>query len=162
MNIARVDLAHGDLETNEGYLEELSKALMMRATKTCAVMVDLAGPVIRTGKNKDGGIINISIGQSLKIVSDMTVEGDGLTISTTYPLLSQYQRSDILGQHIYIADGELVCEVKSVDGDVIDVTCLNSYDLKGNSTVHIPGNAIDVYQPTEKDELDIKQFIHKR
>ena len=88
MNIARVDLAQGDLEANEGYLEELSKALMMRATKTCAVMVDLQGPAIRTGKNKDGSIINIAIGQSLKIVSDMTVEGDGLTISTTYPLLS--------------------------------------------------------------------------
>ena len=97
MNIARVDLANGDLETNENYLEELSKALMMRATKTCAVMVDLMGPAIRTGKNKDGSVIPISIGQSLKIVSDMTVEGDGLTISTTYPLLSQYQRSDILG-----------------------------------------------------------------
>ena len=97
MNIARVDLAFGDLETNESYIEELNKALMMRATKTCAMMVDLTGPAIRTGKNKDNQVINISIGQSLKIVSDMTVEGDGLTISTTYPLLSQYQRSDILG-----------------------------------------------------------------
>lgn len=145
MNIARVDLAHEDLEVNENYLDELSKALMMRANKTCAVMVDLMGPAIRTGKNKDGNIINIAIGQSLKIVSDMTVEGDGLTISTTYPLLSQYQRSDILGQYIYIADGELVLEVKSVDGDVIDCKCLNSYDLEGNQTVHIPGNAIDVY-----------------
>jgi pyruvate kinase len=97
MNIARVDLANGDIEANEAYIEELNKALMMRATKTCAVMVDLTGPSIRTGKNKDNQVINISIGQSLKIVSDMTVEGDGLTISTSYPLLSQYQRSDILG-----------------------------------------------------------------
>ena len=71
---------------------------MMRATKTCALMIDLTGPAIRTGKNKDNQVIPISIGQSLKIVSDMTVEGDGITISTTYPLLSQYQRSDILGQ----------------------------------------------------------------
>jgi pyruvate kinase len=73
MNIARVDLANGDLESNESYIEELNKALMMRATKTCAVMVDLTGPAIRTGKNKDNQVINISIGQSLKIVSDMTV-----------------------------------------------------------------------------------------
>ena len=83
-------------------------------------------------------------------------------MSTTYPLLSQYPRSDILGQQIFIADGELVCEVKSVDGDVIDVKCLNSYDLEGNQTVHIPGNAMDVYQPTEKDEIDIKQFVQKK
>ena len=55
-----------------------------------------------------------------------------------------------------------MCEVKSVDGDVIDVKCLNSYDLEGNQTVHIPGNAMDVYQPTEKDEIDIKQFVQKK
>ena len=55
-----------------------------------------------------------------------------------------------------------MCQVQSVDGDVIDVKCLNSYDLEVNETVHVPGNAMDVYQPTEKDEMDIKQFVQKK
>lgn len=118
--------------------------------KKCAVMVDLMGPSIRTGKNKEGAIIPIAVGQSLKIVSDVSIEGDGSTISTTYPLpVSE-------GQTIYIADGELACEVKSISGDIIDVKCLNSYDLKENSTVNLPGIQLDIYQPTEKDEMDLK------
>ena len=125
----------------------------MRLGKSCGVLVDLQGPCIRTGKNKDGALIPISVGQPLKIVSDMQIEGDGLNIATTYPLpVSE-------GQTIYIADGELVCEVKSVNGDIIEVKCLNSYDLPENSTVHLPSVALDIYQPTEKDEIDIKKFV---
>jgi pyruvate kinase len=85
----------------------------------------------------------------------MSVECDGLTVSTTYPLpVSE-------GQTIYIADGELACQVKSVNGDIIEVTCLNSYDLKECSTVNLPGIALDIYQPTEKDEMDLKNFVLK-
>lgn len=116
-------------------------------------MVDLQGPQIRTGKNKEGAVLPISAGQPLKIVSDMEVEGDGLTIATTYPLPVTED------QTIYIADGELQCVVKSVDGDVIEVKCQNSWDLEENSTVHLPGVALDLYQPTEKDEEDIQNFI---
>lgn len=118
-------------------------------------MVDLQGPQIRTGKNKEGAVLAISAGQDLKIVSDMEVEGDGLTIATTCPLNTIVT----VDQIIYIADGQLECKVVSIEGDVIEVKCQNSWDLEESSTVHLPGVALDLYQPTEKDEVDIKTLI---
>jgi pyruvate kinase len=77
--------------------------------------------------------------QPLKIVSDMEIEGDGLTIATTYPLPVS------VDQTIYIADGELKCTVISIEGDVIEVKCENSWDLEANATVHLPGVALDIF-----------------
>ena len=116
-------------------------------------MVDLQGPQIRTGSNKDGAVLPISAGQPLKIVSDMEIEGDGLTIATTFPLPVS------VDQTIYIADGQLSCVVQSIEGDVIEVKCQNSWDLEQNSTVHLPGVPLDMFQPTEKDIADITSFI---
>ena len=61
MNIARIDLSVGDQETHEKYLEEFNKAKHVRLGKPLAVMVDLMGPSIRTGKNKDGKVISIEV-----------------------------------------------------------------------------------------------------
>ena len=41
--------------------------------KKIATMVDLVGPVVKTGNLKDGKVVNIGSGQDLKIISDMTV-----------------------------------------------------------------------------------------
>lgn len=49
-------------------------------------MVDLVGPVITTGPLKEGKTVNIAAGQELKIVGDMSVEGDGLCIASSIPL----------------------------------------------------------------------------
>ena len=54
--------------------------------KTIATMVDLVGPVITTGPLKEGKTVNIAAGQELKIVGDMSVEGDGLCIASSIPL----------------------------------------------------------------------------
>lgn len=76
-------------------------------------MVDLVGPVVKTGNLKNGKVVNIGSGQDLKIISDMTVEGDGLQIASSIPLSVRVS----VGQTFYIGDGALACEVKTV-GDV--------------------------------------------
>ena len=49
-----------------------------------------------------------------------------------------------------------------IEGDVIEVKCLNSWDLEEHSQVHLPGVALDLFQPTEKDEQDIKLAIENQ
>lgn len=76
-------------------------------------MVDLVGPVVKTGNLKGGKAIAIAAGQDLKVVGDMTVEGDGLCIASSIPLSVRVS----VGQTFYIGNGDLACEVKEV-GDV--------------------------------------------
>ena len=110
------------------------------------MIVELQGPQIRTGRQKEGATISYATGQSLKIVCDADAESDAMTITVSDPLPVSED------QLIYIADGDLVCKVMKIEGDVIEVKCLNSWDLEEHSQVHLPGIALDLFQPTEKDE----------
>ena len=70
MNVARLNFANYDHKTYDQALENLQEALKQRPDKTCAVMLDTKGPVIKTGNNRDNKAIEIVAGQSLKIVID--------------------------------------------------------------------------------------------
>ena len=113
MDILRMDLATGDYEVHEATLANLTKAQKIRMAKNVATMVDLVGPVIKTGSLKDNLPVALASGQDLKIVGDMTVEGDGLCIASSIPLPVRVS----VGQTFYIGNGDLACEVKSL-GDV--------------------------------------------
>jgi pyruvate kinase len=80
-------------------------------------MVDLVGPVVKTGLLKEGKRVSIATGQELKIVGDMSVEGDGLCIASSIPLSVRVS----VGQTFFIGSGALACEVKDV-GDVSVLT----------------------------------------
>jgi pyruvate kinase len=87
MNVARLNFSNYDHKTYEQALDNLQEALRQRPDKTCAVMLDTKGPEIRTGLLKDHKSIELVAGQSLKIVTDYTFEGDSETISCSYPSL---------------------------------------------------------------------------
>jgi pyruvate kinase len=113
MDIVRLDLSTADHETHESHLTNLAKASKIRMGKTIATMVDLVGPVVKTGLLKEGKTVALASGQDLKIVGDMSVEGDGLCIASSIPLSVRVT----VGQTFYIGNGDLACEVKEI-GDV--------------------------------------------
>ena len=113
MDIARFDLDTANYETHEASLANLAKAAKIRLGKTIATMVDLVGPVVKTGLLKEGKTVSIASGQDLKIGGDMSVEGDGLCIASSIPLSVRVT----VGQTFYIGNGDLACEVKEI-GDV--------------------------------------------
>jgi pyruvate kinase len=118
MDIARLDMDTLNYDLHEASMANLAKAQKLRLGKSIATMVDLVGPVVKTGKLK-GEVVNIGSGQDLKIISDMTVEGDGLQIASSIPLSVRVS----VGQTFYIGNGDLACEVKSV-GDVSYISFL--------------------------------------
>lgn len=77
-------------------------------------MLDTKGPEIRTGYLKTRDPIEILANQKLKIVTDYQIEGDATKIACSYKDLP---KSVSVGSTIYIADGNLTCEVVEI-GDV--------------------------------------------
>lgn len=75
-----------DFEAHNATLANLVKAQKVRMDKHIGVIVDLQGPVVKTGFLKEGKPVSIAVGQDLKIISDMTVEGDSLQIASSIPL----------------------------------------------------------------------------
>ena len=92
-------------------MANLRDALKQRPDKNCAVMLDTKGPEIRTGLLKDHQPVTFEAGQSLRIVTDYSIEGDNTTISCSYRALPETVQ---VGSIIYIADGSLTCEVTEI------------------------------------------------
>lgn len=111
MNVARLNFSHGDHKTHGQSLENLQEALKQRPDKHVAVMLDTKGPEIRTGLLRDSKPIELTAGQTLKIVTDYAIEGDTTKIACSYKSLPT---TVSVGSTIFIADGSLTCEVVSV------------------------------------------------
>lgn len=113
MNVARCNFSHGDHKSHGQSLDNLREALKQRPDKTCAVLLDTKGPEIRTGMLKDSKPIELTAGQDLKIVTDYSFLGDNTCIACSYPELATTVQ---VGSTIFIADGSLTLEVKSLHG----------------------------------------------
>ena len=122
MNVARLNFSHGDHKTHGQSLENLQEALKQRPDKNCAVMLDTKGPEIRTGFLRDNKPIDLTAGQSLKIVTDYAIEGDNTKIACSYKSLP---KTVSVGSTIFIADGSLTCEVTEVHDVSLKINLAN-------------------------------------
>jgi len=113
MNVARLNFADGDHKTHAENLEALQYALKQRPEATCAVMLETMGPEITLGYMRDNKPVELKEGQSLKIVTDIAMEGDNQKVACTYKALPNTVR---VGGTIYIG-GALQTEVTET-GDV--------------------------------------------
>jgi len=86
-------------------------------------MADLQGPYIKTGYLKDHKPIELKKGSYIKIVHDISIEGNENVIASSHPIQVN------VGDTFDIADGSLSVEVKEVDHDFIEVKILNDFVL---------------------------------
>lgn len=118
-------------------------------------MLDTKGPEIKTGNTSGQKDIHLEAGQTLKIVTDFAIEGDNQKIACSFKNLPT---TVSVGSTIFIDDGNLTCEVQSIQDDHIVVTCLNSWKLGEQKIMNLPGAIIDLPALTESDEADLKDF----
>ena len=107
VNVIRLNLSHSTLEEHAviiSYVREVSAQLNTHT----AVLLDLQGPKIRTGKLIDGPL-TVTAGESLKIVNEGS-KAEGTYITTTYTSLNKDVKS---GDRILIDDGLIELHVDS-------------------------------------------------
>lgn len=153
MNVCRLNFSHGDHKTHGQSLENLREALKQRPDKSCAIMLDTKGPEIRTGMLRDNKPVELTAGQSLKIVTDYSMEGDTTRIACSYKSLPQ---TVSVGSQIFIADGSLTCEVTEIHDDHVVVVCKNACKLGERKNMNLPGCIVDLPTLTSQDEEDIE------
>jgi len=90
-------------------------------------MLDTKGPEILTGQNRDNKAIDLQKGQTLRIVTDINMDGDNQKINCSYKNLPN---TVSVGSTIFIDDGGLTCKVTEVQDDAVVVICENSFRLK--------------------------------
>lgn len=151
MDVARLNFSHGVHADHERRLNLVREAAE-RAGKPVAVLQDLQGPKIRTGKMQ-GGAITLAAGEEVTITTE-EVLGTAKLFSTTYQELP----ADVkVGDEILLADGRLKLVVtKKPKKTEVRCKVLIGGEVGNNKGINLPGTRVSAPSLTEKDAKDLE------
>ncbi|HLV60099.1 MAG TPA: pyruvate kinase [Fredinandcohnia sp.] len=150
MDVARLNFSHGAHSDHEKRLRWVREA-SERVGKPVAVLLDLQGPKIRTGKMENDAIVLEDDAEVIITTDD--VLGTPERFSTTYKNLP---RDVNVGDEILLADGRLLLTVlrKPRKNEVV-CRVVQGGELGSNKGINLPGTKVSAPSLTEKDRADL-------
>ena len=150
MDVARLNFSHGSHDDHRkmfGTLRRIAEA----KHANIAVLMDLQGPKIRTGRLRGKEPVELIHGAHLTITTQ-TIEGDVERVSTTYPNLA----TDVQpGSRILIADGAMELVVERIEDTEVVCKVIRGGRLGEHKGINLPGVAVSAPSLTEKDIGDL-------
>ena len=150
VNVFRLNFSHG---THDEHLEVVKavREIAGRLGKPVALLQDLSGPKIRTGKVA-GDVVELVKGARIAITTDASVAGTAELISTTYAALARDVKA---GDQILLDDGNLELRVLGVSGERVECEVVDGGPLKSHKGMNLPGVALSTPAITDKDRDDL-------
>ncbi|MDG5816131.1 pyruvate kinase [Chitinispirillales bacterium ANBcel5] len=157
VNVFRINFSHGDLSTKEQLLCDI-KEVSSKLEAYPALLADLQGPKIRTGKTEDNRDVYLKSHSEVVVTSENLV-CDERAISVDYPTLSEEIGP---GQELMVNDGHIHLKVLSLDKARNRINCLvlEGGVYSSHKGVNLPNVDLKIPALTEKDREDL-QFILK-
>ncbi len=151
MNVARINFSHG---THDEHAQAIERIRSVSARLGCpvAILQDLQGPKIRTGRLQDGQAVLLKDDAEVTITT-RPISGDAQTIATTYQSLPQDVK---VGDRILLEDGLLELCVLGYDESDVRCRVVHGGLLKEHQGINLPGVAVSAPALTEKDREDLK------
>jgi len=134
MNIARLNFSHGTHEYHQQNIEYIRQAAK-ETNRNVALMLDIKGPKIRTGKFKTESV-TLEPGNKFIFTNDQSCIGDETIVSVSYKELPLNVEP---GRIILVDDGNLQFKVEETDGTYIHTTVLIGGTLSDRKGVNVPG-----------------------
>ncbi len=150
MNVARLNMSHGTHEEKKKLIETLRDVRKTMGVPL-AMMIDVEGPKIRTGRLKKDKIL-LEKGKELTLTTDEII-GDERKISVDYKGLPLDVKK---GDKILMNDGLIALEVLSTNEKEIKTLILNSGEITHHRGINVPGVDLKIPPFTEKDMKDLK------
>jgi len=154
MNVARLNLSHGDFEEHRRHMECLRR-LRYDKKMPLALMLDTRGPEVRTGTLENKKPVQLRAGKRFVLTAE-PVSGTAERVSVSYPALCQYVGA---GDHILIDDGLLELAVTEVDGQDVVCKVIEGGELGERKGITVPGTDLHLPSLTELDRRDIVRGI---
>lgn len=141
MDVARVNLSHGDFEGHRMVIEALGEV------EGVSTLVDLPGPKIRIGEVD--GSVTLRPGEEVHFTTRPVVS-DGRELSVSYANLP---REVEVGGSLYISDGLIEVRVTSIDEDEEGFRgrVLSTGEIVSHKGINAPGADLSMRPPTDKD-----------
>ena len=152
VNVARLNFSHGSFEEHAARIVQVRTAAA-ECDHPVAILQDISGPKIRTGKLKDGQPVALKAGQAFTITVDPDLIGDAQQVGTTYQELVQDVQP---GNMILLSDGQIELEVVSKTASEVHCKVLNDAVLREKQGINLPGIAISAPTLSAKDIADLR------
>ena len=149
MNVARLNLSHGDHQYHKETIE-LIKQVRKELGVPLAIMLDTKGPEIRT-KTLSAGKVSLKKGSTFTLTS-RDIEGDNTIVSITYaPLPKEVNVST----KILIDDGSIeLCVLETTDTDII-CKVVRGGSLGEKKGINVPSVKLSMPYLSDTDKADI-------
>ena len=150
-DIIRLNFSHGTHQTHERTYHRV-RAAARRAGREVAVLQDLAGPKIRTGRLEGGRPLELKAGDWLTIAIGDGVGSAG-RVYTTFEGLARGVRA---GGRLLLADGTIELRVESAAAGEIATTVVDGGALGEHKGINAPGVELAASAITQKDVDDLR------
>jgi pyruvate kinase len=147
MDVARLNFSHGEHADHQKRLE-LVRSESASLGKHVAILQDLCGPKIRTGKT---GPASLATGDLVDLVSGDT--GDDHTIAVEYQGLHEDVRAD---DRILLSDGQVELKVVGIKGDRVEARVEHGGPMRARMGVNLPSGSLRLGALTAKDKSDLE------
>jgi len=148
MDVARLNFSHGSHDDHLEMMNRVRQAAKIM-DEPVAILLDLQGPKIRTGKLKEPMVLKT--GEHLTITIDEML-GENYKVSTTY----QHLPGDVKpGDTILMDDGLLQFKVLESSKREVITEVVYGGILKSNKGINLPGVSVSAPSLTEKDKEDL-------
>jgi pyruvate kinase len=150
MDVARLNFSHGTYDDHLTAIRNAREA-SKQTGEHIAILQDLCGPKIRTGKLKNKQV-ELKEGEKIAFTIDDIV-GDEKRVATTYRELPQDVKE---GDAILLDDGNLAVRVVSKTKTDVECVVVTGGILKENKGMNLPGVKLSTPSLTDKDIEDLK------
>lgn len=150
IDAARINCSHASQKEHDKVIKKI-RSLAKEMNRSVAILLDLQGPKIRTGKLLGGKPVALKKGHIIQLVT-RDIAGTADIVSTGYKnLVKDVQK----GETILIDDGLIELRVLSKEKDTVTCRIINGGILKEHKGINLPGVKVTVPSLTDKDKRDL-------
>jgi len=156
LDVVRLNMSHGDHAYLSRIISSIRK-LEKELSNPIAIMVDLQGPRIRTGKLATKSV-TLERGQTIQITAEPIV-GSANKISTNYKSLAKDVKR---GDKILLDNGFIELQVVRVSGKNVYCRVIEGGELGERKGINLPGIKLSTPTLTQKDRKDLRFAIRQK
>jgi pyruvate kinase len=151
VDVFRLNFSHGTHETH-GRTFHAVRAAAARAGRHIAILQDLSGPKIRTGRLPGAQPIELAKGSELRLAPGDEEGGPGRVFVPYAELIASAQPGD----RLLLDDGKIELRVRERSGGDLVTVVVNGGRLGAHKGINAPGVKLPAAAVTAKDEEDLK------
>lgn len=149
MNVARLNFSHGNNDEHADRIKTI-RELELEIGKPIAILQDLPGPKIRTGKMQSQVVLN----QGDKFVfTTRDIIGTKDEVNLPFPEMVQQAQK---GGRIFVSDGQLEFKIEDSNSTDIITKVLIGGSMDSNKGVNMPGASFSLPSVTQDDMDDLE------